>query len=523
MPAHIKALIVLFTLAAAVFMVVRQPAAVAGTAQFDFARRRNLWFAITAVAFLAHNFWVYIVLTAVIVLLALPKEQNKLAMYFLLLFAVPPMADDITGLGVINYFFAIDYVRLLSLAVLLPAFLVLRQSPDTERIGRLLPDKLLIGYLVLQFALMLTVSTITNSLRIGVFYAFIDVFLPYYVASRALKNLGQFRDALMAFAVATLLLAAIGMFEFAWHWLLYSQVDNALGINWAYGRYLPRGTTIRATASTGHSIVLGFVMTVAIGVFLYLRKPLANPLIWRCGMLVLCGGLVAALSRGPWLGAVAMVFIFILTGPSPVKSLIWVGMLGIVAVPALLLSPFGRELIEYLPFAGKIDAASVSYRQRLFEISVQLIMEHPVFGAYDFFYSPAMQELKQGGEGFIDLVNTYAGIGLSSGLSGLSLYVGYFLAVVTGIYKAMRRLSDRDGELFLLGRALFATVLSIMVIIFTASSITFIPTVYWGITGIGVAYARMLALQGASAKEAPSVQAAALPSSALRPAFSKSR
>src|SRR6185436_13307913 len=98
----------------------------------------------------------------------------------------------------------------------------------------------------------------------------------------------------------------------------------------------------------------------------------------------------------------------------------------------------------------------------------------------------------QGGRGFIDLVNTYVGVGLSSGLVGLSLFSGFFIAVGFHVFKEMRRLPDRNGELSLLGQVLFSTLVGILIIIFTVSSITIIPVIYWTVAGLGVAYARVV-------------------------------
>jgi hypothetical protein len=39
---------------------------------------------------------------------------------------------------------------------------------------------------------------------------------------------------------------------------------------------------------------------------------------------------------------------------------------------------------------------------------------------------------------------------------------------------------------------LLATLIGILVIIFTVSSITFIPVVYWSVAGLGVAYIQMV-------------------------------
>ena len=178
MPVHLKALVVILVLATLVFAFAKAPACAVASTAADFERRRNLWFGITLTAFLAHNFWIYIIVAAALLLYALPREPNKLAMYFFLLFTVPTFSAEITGLGVIRFFFEINYVRLLALAVLFPAFLFLRKQPDNDRFGRLLPDKLIAGYMILQFLLMLTVNPVTNTLRQGIFYQFIDILLP---------------------------------------------------------------------------------------------------------------------------------------------------------------------------------------------------------------------------------------------------------------------------------------------------------------------------------------------------------
>ena len=500
MPEHLRALVVILVLATAVFVFAKAPACALASTRGDFERRRNLWFGITLVAFLAHDFWIYIIVTAVLLLFTLPREPNKLAMFFFLLFAVPAISAEITGLGIIAHFFTIDYIRLLALTVLLPAFLSLRTQPDVERFGRTLPDKLIAGYIVLNFLLMLTASTFTNTLRSGVFYPFMDVFLPYYVASRSLKNLQGFRDALMGFAVAALVLSAIAAFEFARHWLLYSSLDDVLGVQWGYGNYLERGQgSLRALGSVGQPIPLGYVMAVAAGFFLYLRKSVPNTIAWGLGLLLLIVGLIASVSRGPWVGAAAMLLVFIATSPFAGRRLVQLGLLGILIFPVLLVTPAGEKIIDYLPFVGTVEAENVTYRQRLLENSIQVILQNPFFGASDFIYSPAMQELKQG-QGIIDIVNTYLGIGLGSGLVGLSLFSGFFVAVAVGIFKGMRNLADRNSELYLLGQVLFSTLLGILVIIFTVSSISVIPVIYWSVAGLGVAYARMLALAKAPEK-----------------------
>lgn len=492
MPSHLKALLVILLLATIVFAFAKKPACISALTTQDFERRRNLWFFITLTAFLAHNFWVYIVVTGALILVSMPKEKNKVALFFFILFAVPTIQSEISGLGIIQHFFTIHYVRLLALLVLLPSFLWLRKQTDTLPFGSTLSDKLVAGYLILQFGLMLTVNTFTGTLRSGLFYSFIDVFLPYYVASRSLKRTEDFREALMAFALAALVLSAIGLFEMTRRWLLYSALENALGVNWGYGGYLMRGEEgLRAQATTGQPIPLGFVLAVALGLYLGLRKAIPSTGLWNLGLLGLLAGLISPLSRGPWIGAAVMIIVFTLASPSPAKRLIQLLLFGGIIFAGLLASPVGNKVIDLLPFVGTVDEVTVSYRTRLLEIGIYLVMQNPFFGAYSYFMAPEMQEMKQG-NGMIDLVNTYLAVGLGSGLVGLTLFCGFFFSVASSVFRAMRKLDDRQSETYALGQSLVATILGIMVIIFTVSSITIIPTVYWSIAGIGVAYSSML-------------------------------
>jgi len=495
MPENLRALAVILMLACAVFAAARPLACAEAMTEEDFARRRNLWFALTLVAFLAHNFWLFIAFAALLLIFALPAEPNKLALYFFVLFAVPAIDVEIPGFGLVEHFFAIDYLRLLALAILLPAWLALRIRPEAERFGRTSADKLLLAYLVLQFFLQLPNASLTETLRKGVFYAFVDVFLPYYVASRAARDLAALRDALMAFALGALVTAAIAVFEFARHWLLYAPLEEALDVNWGLLNYLERGDgLLRAQASTGQPIVLGYVLALALCFALCLRRSMP-PARWRdAGLVLLAAGLIAAMSRGPWIGAAAMLLAFVATGPRALARLAKLGIGGLCALPFLLVSSAGQALVDYLPFVGTVEAHNVLYRERLLEISLGVVLDHPFFGAWDFLQLPVMQQLRQG-QGIIDIVNTYLGVALASGLVGLALFCGFFLVVLVQLFAAMRRAGARDGEPYALGQALSCALLGILVMIFTTSSIGLIALIYWAIAGMGVAYARMLAVQ----------------------------
>jgi hypothetical protein len=496
MPEHLKAVAVILALALPTLMLLRNPACAMAIGSLDFARRRNLWIAVTLIAFLSHNFWVFIVATGILLLNAAPRDRNRVALYFFLLFAVPQISAEITGLGVIRYFFAIDYVRLLSLVVLLPAALYLRKHQPAD-LTRLTPiDKVLIGYIVINLVIQLFALTFTSVMR-NAFYAFIDIALPYYVVSRSLRDMRDFRDAVMSFAVAGTLVAVLGVFEFGKRWLLYNALDDALGAPWEYGDYLERGESLRAMVSTGQPIVMGYVMAVVVGAYLFLKKSVPNQAIWWLGLGVLLAGEVVPLSRGPWVGGVVMLLVFILTGPNAMSQLGKFGALGLLAVPILIITPAGERILDYLPFVGTVDEGNVTYRQILFDICIDIILANPLFGSSDFLLY--MESLRQG-NGIIDIVNTYLIIALNSGLVGLGFFLGFFGMIMAGILKGMRSL-PKDGEEHLLGQALLGMLAGILVTIFTVSSITLVPVVYWAIAGLGFAFARLARSTAAGAAE----------------------
>lgn len=519
MPEHLRALVYILATAAVVFAFAKAPACASACTAKDFERRRNVWFALTLIAFLAHNFWIYLLGATILLLVAQRVEHNKLALYMFVLFALPPIRHEISLLGA-GKAFDLDYVRLLALTVLLPAYLTVRKHPGSAPFGRSVPDRLLAGYLVLSFGQMFEHRTMTAVLREGVFNAFVDVFLPYYVASRALRNLQEFRDVLMSLAVAGLVLGAILFEEFARYWLLYAALDRALGTTVVGMDYLGRGGNLRALGTMGHAIVAGYVVAVVLGVFLYLRRVVPGTAAWHLGFLLLGAGLIGTLSRGPWMGAALIVVAFIALGPAPIVGLAKLGLLGLVTLPLLLLTPAGPILIDYLPFIGRIDEKSVIGRQILAEVSYQLFLENPLLGRYDFVDTPAMQALK-GADGIVDLVNTYAVVGLARGLVGLALFTGFFFAVLLSIYRAMRSLADRGDEQYDLGRALIATLLGVLLIIGTVSPIFHVPTLYWLAGGLGVGYAAMLAQSRVPGAAAPRPRA--VPPARVRTAWPSAR
>jgi len=492
MPEHLRALIVIVILATAVFSLASKTATQLISAR-DFKRRRNLWFTLTLLAFLAHSFWLYAAAATFCLLMTRRQEHAPLALFFLLLFVMPPATMQIPGFGLINYLIEFDHTRLLALAILLPAFFVLQRQPGVTRFGRPWPDRLLLAYLLLVALLHLRGTTLTDTFR-QTFYLFIDVFLPYYVASRGLRQLQDFKDALLAFTLAAMVLALIGLFEYARHWLLYRALLGALDIDWGLMGYLGRGGSLRAAATTGQAIALGYVLAVAIGFYLFLQASTTSRLQRWLGSLLLTGGLFASLSRGPWIGAAVILTSFIASGRQAFKRLFLLALAGLFSLPLLLIIPGGQKLLDLLPFIGSVEKENITYRERLIDNSLIVIERNPWFGSVDYRRTPEMQSMIQG-EGIVDVVNTYLGVALETGLVGLTLFTAFFVTILQSLRRAIRRFPPHHEEARTLGRALLATLCGILVIIFTVSSISIIPVVYWSVAGIAVAYVQWANLQ----------------------------
>ena len=294
----------------------------------------------------------------------------------------------------------------------------------------------------------------------------------------------------MAFAIAALLLSASAVFEYSRFWLIYEPLKHSLDVRSNRTHYLGRGEDLRAVATPGDAIVLGYVLAIGIGFFLYLRTLIPSSRIWKLGMSLLVAGLICPLSRGPWVGAGVMVLIFVLTGPHRTRDLSRLALGGLLALPLVMATPVGGKIINYLPWIGTAETKTVDYRADLLERSITVIRANPYFGSFDYIGSSEFQDLAVG-TGFIDIVNTYVGVARARGLVGLFLFLGVFAVVIYGIVRKMKRIADKEDERYILGEALLSVSSVSLLIIGTVSSVSVVPVVYWTVVGVCIAYIHM--------------------------------
>ena len=483
MPEHIRSYLFVLIFSTLIFLLTKSTAVLITTGE-NFSRRCILWLGLTSIIFITHSMFLYLFLAGSIILFTTTNEKNKVALFFFFFLALPFTSVDVPAFGLVNFLFTVDPVRFLEIIILLPLFFKLLQKKDSIRFLKMTSDKYIFAYLLWTILLLFLTSTLTNTLRF-IFYVFIDIFLPYYVISRSLKNTQDFKDALFSFVVSCSVIAIIGIFEFFKSWLLYNSLTHILGVSRGIGDYLRRGDSLRVMASTGYPLVFGYLLVICLGFFLVIQKHITNRIVRGIWLAIILVALIASQARGPWVGAIVMIFIFILTGTKILPNLFALTIAGGLTFGGLAVTPFGEKIIRSLPFIGTSEQFNVTYRELLIENSLKLVLHNPIFGVPN-----VLEELKgmKQGEGIVDIVNTYVGIALSSGLVGLILFLSFFVTITFGIYKAMRSIVKINDELHLIGRSLLGSLIAILIMIGTVSSVSFIPVTYWSVAGLGLAY-----------------------------------
>jgi len=484
MPETIKSLIIILALGSLMLHAHRSnlPKIISVT---EFRQWQFLWFASSCAAFLSNNYWLFI-----IILLALLKScikgnaANKFTSYIWLLPVLPLLEKVVPGFGIVNYLFELSYPRLLSLAVLLPIFIT--HSNKKTAFLNMPGDKIFTLYLFISVIITTRNGDLSNILRSN-FYLFIDVFLPYYVASRAFHQLEHFKK--FAFAVFTVasILAIIALFESIRSWHLYTTLDYSFDITRRFSHYLFRDGVLRATGPFSSSIVLGYILTLGLGMGLAISSSYTNKKWYLLTLLLLVLALLSTASRGAWVGAIFLYAMFILLNHNKTKRIRQALTISIVFSPALFFTSVGQKIITLLPFIGKSNEGSIGYRQELFNQAMIVIQRQPLLGTNTYLETAEMQSMIQG-QGIIDLVNTYIQIALHSGVVGVGLFILFFSGLVLRLFLAQRKIPKNEPETHQFAIALLATLLSVLVIIATVSHIDIISHCYWILAGITSSY-----------------------------------
>jgi O-Antigen ligase len=479
MPEYVKSLIVILVITALVALTFRKLLIEIGLDATVF--RSRMWGSCLSMAaiFVAGNFWIAMILIGLIGFFCNKKERNPIALFILLLMGLPWLESDVSGFGVLEHLITLNPSRTLALVILLPAaFKIYQAQQKAGTFVMSMLDWVVFLYFAFFLCLMLDAGTFTNALRRGIVYAALDVLLLYFVATRTLGDREKLYDLLATLLFVGVLHSLFAIFEVTRSWLLFASVADQLETFVQFNPYDYREDgSLRARAASFHSIVLGTSLSVMMILSTIMLKN--TKLLWKLLIFsIFLAGILATVSRGPWVGAAVGILVRLLvTGKAAKGALPFLGCC-LVGVVALMFSEFGEKLVAYLPFVGTASTDSVQYRQMLFDVAVRVILDNPVFGSYDFMLKLADMGMTQG-QGFVDLVNTYVAISLSGGFTALILFSFIIGLPTVRVWKTRRLEGFQDPDATAVRAALLGTIACVATIIATASFITTVQTFFW--------------------------------------------
>ncbi len=440
-----------------------------------------IWLIIVIIVFLSSNIWLFFCFLTILLLILSKKPQNNIVYYLLLLSACPLLSAEIPGIGGIRYIILLNYQRLIIMILLM---LPLIKSVASPKLFKLTTDYYILGFVGLVFILNFRQKTPTDSMR-EIFLVWVDILIPYFMLSRYLNSIELLNRGLIALLVGISPFGLIGIFETLKRWFLFSSLRKFY--HNSFEGFDIRGNVLRASSVYSGPIVLGFVMLIGLGISLYIIKIYKpkRQFYWVIASFIGC--LLGTVSRGPWIGTIALYLTYLSMGHQGIKNIFrWI-IYGMIILFILSFTEIGSRFIEVLPFIGHANADTVDYRKRLIEKSWIVLQQNFWFGSTNFLQTPEMESMRQG-QGIIDLVNTFICIVLPYGMIGLSLFLSILLLLLVKLYRILKRLPKQEIQLIEMGRVLLSIWVGIFVTIATVSFIDYIPIFYWALTGIITAY-----------------------------------
>jgi O-antigen ligase len=437
-------------------------------------------FAILTLAFMAQNFWLYVVL-GVYSVWRIKEKINPAFILAAVLFCVPLYQKVVYLPGGDGTFLSVS----LQYAVIWLLFYKVAGSQEGRAKGegkyvRSATDVFLLAWVAYQMVFLLGASTLTHAIKTSISEMTQSYFL-YFIVSRAITTKSELVLVVKVFAFLCLALALVGVTESVRHWLLYSPIEAVLSISKvAIANYLERDSIglLRSLGTAGHPIILGAILGTGVLFWIGLQDDEKSSLTWvRAALAVMVIGLLSTFSRGPWLATAAGYVTYVMASKDILKQLTrFIVVVGIMA-GLLVTVPGGEKIIDMLPFVGHSESGSVDYRSMLLNICLYLFWENPWFGSTDYMSEPIMQSLVQG-QGIIDMVNTYLSIAMSGGFVGLSIYLGIFLSALIPLGRELRKTNDK------IHRAVFAAMVCLLITLATVSSINSLPLLCWMLLGL---------------------------------------
>lgn len=454
-----------------------------GAADYSLTNRHFAVFSlITTTAFLVNSYNLFILLATVILLSAVPRKVQMRITTFVLMFPLIPYLGNAVDLPGLPGFY-LTWPRLLIVVLLLPLV------PSAFRIRPMFSgslDKWIILFFLLVAALNLREETLLGGIRLSIYF-FIDYLVPYFVLSRHLLTLEDLQRALWALLASLSFVGLLCIFEAVRDWSIYNPVA-LLDENWSLAdRRLGfrRGTGPLAPPSNA-----AFAMIFGLGLFwacsAWRKKSYANVLL----LFFLTAGLFFTFARGSWIAALVLCAGYLLHSGRTLFRFIPIALL---FLSPLLATDLGSKVLGILPFVGADgtqEARTITYRQDLFAVSIDVANENPWLGSTTFKNHSKMEAIRQS-SGLLDLVNHYLIVLLNYGYVGLLAWIALLLSGLSGLAKAAGRV--QTDQLRILYRSLFYTLLAMIVATAATSAVGRVGIFLWmflGFAGAAIAIQR---------------------------------
>jgi len=486
MPENVRALIFILFLGSVFIYFFRPIVAKLGYIR-DYRALTTHWYFVNIASVITGSYWLFLLFITGYLWLTQPsgRAERTWLTYIFVGLIMPPLAQIIPPAFGINKFGVMTWYRFLSIILLLPYLLSLRSRGNFKWFNHY-SDKFVIFFVLLIIVLDAARSgSLTDMLRMT-FYTLIDVVIPYYAISRSIKGMEDVKRIFCSFCLIVGVASLIALFEVMKSWHVYesisqyliSQVENNITA------YKYRSGFLRASVAYG-SIPLGYIISV--GFFmLYFFYPKEKNFKIKMIFILFGLGILASLSRGPWVGFVGGLVVLSFLQKKMTKLFIS----SLIVSLVIIVSPVGVKFISLLPGVGNDAGGTISYRQELFVASISVAKENLLFGDGNYKNNPKMQHLIQG-EQIIDIVNTYIGVGLNYGLVTLFFFIGFLVFPAVKLYQ-LSKSSRRTSEERILCHVLIAMTMTTSITIATVSSGGTIAFVLWILVAITAGFIRIL-------------------------------
>lgn len=329
--------------------------------------------------------------------------------------------------------------------------------------------RLALDFSVVALMLMLSVAlardtSITNVMRVAVNVG-LDLGLPYYVVSRGIRTMEEFRAALLWLSCGAVTLSSILVYE-AWKsWPIYNELYNQYALPTLL-LVKSRGGLLRSGGPFVEPTSAAMVLSMCVLAVWLSRDYFRSQWRYLLVMAAVLAGLAAPQSRGAWIGlatAYVAATLFRRRYAQLAQSAVVVGTVIVLLMFAAQSSPFVSELVG---LSGNSSETS-DYRRLLLSRGMEEFWRSPISGYSMPRLADVLSDLRQG-EGIIDFVNTYIWIMLISGAAGLGIFLGTFLFFLGRLMRLRKPVPELPGSVIAATFAFAGLVMPLEMLFFTS-------------------------------------------------------